>query len=211
MSNEKANFAIQTTKEERDRAMEVLAKQEGNTNGEKFISLINKVESVLALEGMSKDYIRYAKSIKYSVDNIEKNVIAIYSAAAEERKHDATELQEKVETHLKTIKNMQHEQEAYVNRLKMAEEAKEQAETEAEKANVAAKQLMEEKAFYESAARDKESLVALLQEKVANLQSQLDSAEAKIVELNTMLAKMPIEQTESLDYDFCGESNVEAS
>lgn len=202
MANEKINFAVQTSREERDRGMELLAQMDGENNAEKLASMMDMVAGVLARQGLTGDYGRYVDSIKQSVDNIDANVIAIIRAAAEERKHDAVELQEIIETQVKTIQVMQHEREERDNRLKSVEDARVQAEAAATKANNDAKNLAEEKAFYERAARDKESLVELLQEKVSDLQEKLDAAEAMIVELNTVIAKLTAEQAPSpADFD----------
>ena len=74
---------------------------------------------------------------------------------------------------------MQREIEALTVRLAEAENAKAVANKEATAAKAQAAQLVNDKAFYEASARDKEDLNNLLRDKVATLQEDVLSMEEK--------------------------------
>lgn len=75
---------------------------------------------------------------------------------------------------------MQREIEALTVRLAEAENAKAVANKEATAAKAQAAQLVNDKAFYEASARDKEDLNNLLRDKVATLQEDVLSSEEKM-------------------------------
>lgn len=178
--NDKKLFSIETTKEEHERGMELLEHFSGERNGDKLSKMFNVVENALARNGLPTNFSSHIRSIDDSIENISANVVSIVKAAEEERKHNAAELQEHIESQAKTVQSLQRENESLIIQLAESEKNMKTAEAEVEAAKAQAAQLEKDKAFYEASARDKEDLNNLLRDKVATLQEDVLSSEEKM-------------------------------
>lgn len=191
-TNEKKLFAIELPAEEQAHGMELLEQFPGEKNGEKLMNLFKLVENALARNGLSTSFSSHVRSIDDSIANISASVLSIVKAAAEERKLDAAEMNERIESQSKTIQSLQKENETMTAQVAAASAARATAESAAKAAEEQASQLAADKAFYEAAARDKEELNILLRDKLAALQDevlasekQLDALRAEIMTLKT--------------------------
>ena len=185
---EKKLFSVELPAEEQAHGMELLEQFPGKKNGEKLMNLFQLVESTLARNGLTTSFESHISSIDDSIANISAAVLSIVKAAAEERKLDADELNERIESQAKTIQTLQKENETMTAQVAAAFAA----ESAAKAAEEQASQLAADKAFYEAAARDKEELNILLRDKLAALQDevlasekQLDALRAEIMTLKT--------------------------
>ncbi len=180
MSNEKKNFAIQTSLEECTRAMSILEKMDGNTNAQKLTTMLDMVTSALERDGLSVSCKSHVQSIDDSLANIKANIISIVKSGAEERKHNAAELQDRIESQAKTVQSLQQENEALKAQLATAKESAVMAEANAAAASEKSTQLEKDKAFYEGAARDKDDLNIFLRKQVGALQDEAIAASDKL-------------------------------
>ena len=208
-TNEKKLFAIELPAEEQAHGMELLEQFPGEKNGEKLMNLFKLVENALARNGLSTSFSSHVRSIDDSIANISASVLSIVKAAAEERKLDAAEMNERIESQSKTIQSLQKENEAMMAQIDAAIEAKAKAESDAKEAKEKVLQLATDKALYETAVRNMDDLNNALRDKVTSLtnnmresEKQFEALRAEIAALksaNDALAKDKEKNTTNLD------------
>ena len=176
MPKEKKTIGFEVSADAEKDIRKKLDTLDGVTNADKLMSALTVAAAVKARNEMGEEYRDHIGAIEASLENIRTSATSIVNAAAEERKRELEELHMQLVSREKTIRDLQRTNEELEIKLDAALKAQSDAEMTAAKAQSEAACALEDKAFFQHAARDKDELIAFLREKLQrwkNTHSQL--------------------------------------